>query len=98
MLIFYLIFTSFYDKLNVKINIELQTPITVPTPQHFHFCWNCLYHKDLEARCYNHKIGYSIKKDPAIATIIAEDALRAEHLATIRWMFKSTADKKININ
>jgi len=38
------------------------------------------------------------KKDLTVATMMAGDALRAEHLKNARWMFKSAADNKIKIN
>ena len=62
------------------------------------FFRNCIFQIDLAARCNNHKIGRSIKKDPTKATIVAGDAIRAECLKNTKWMFKSTADDKSKIN
>jgi hypothetical protein len=57
-----------------------------------------MFLKDLGARSNNHTVGHPVKKDPAIAIMMAGVALQAKRLETARWLFIAMADKKIHIN
>jgi hypothetical protein len=54
-LVFYLIFTSFYDKLTVKIDIELWEQITFCIIRQFRFL-EIVFLLEIVARCNIHKI------------------------------------------